>query len=288
MNNSFKETEVDRQNKAAKIQHDTDNLTKERHELLERIQNVMEVPMIVLGFVWLVLLVIELTRGLSSLLQLISNFIWMLFILDFLLKFILAPAKKVFFKSNVLTIISLALPALRIFRIGRILQTVRAARSLRLVKVVSSLNRGMRSLGTSMGRRGFGYVAIFTLVVLLTGAAGMYAFENQAENGLTTYGEALWWTAMLLISIGSEYWPQTPEGRALCFLLSVYGFAVFGYFTATLATFFIGRDAENDEAEVAGAKQVEALHQEIATLRKEMQLLLQYTREQGKNDNAQS
>jgi len=44
------------------------------------------------------------------------------------------------------------------------------------------------------------------------------------------------------------------RGRILCFLLSLYGFAVLGYVTATLATFFIGRDAENEEAELAGAK----------------------------------
>src|SRR5512141_1270025 len=33
-------------------------------------------------------------------------------------------------------------------------------------------------------------------------------------------------------------------------------FTIFGYVTATLATFFVGRDAENTEAELAGAKKV--------------------------------
>jgi voltage-gated potassium channel len=101
----------------------------------------------------------------------------------------------------------------------------------------------------------------------------MYTFENQVPDGLNSYSEALWWTAMLLISIGSEYWPQSAEGRVLCFILSLYGFAVFGYFTATLATFFIGRDAEDSEAELAGARQLEGLHQEISLLRKELQKL---------------
>jgi hypothetical protein len=35
-------------------------------------------------------------------------------------------------------------------------------------------------------------------------------------------------------------------------------FAIFGYMTVTLATFFVGRDAENTEAELAGAKKVAA------------------------------
>lgn len=250
-----------------------DKLEKERNELLNQIQNTLEVPMIILGFVWLVLLLVELLWELSPMLQLLNTCIWVLFILDFLLKFWLAPRKMAFLKKNILTLISLAVPALRVFRIARLLRTVRVIRGLRLVKVIGSLNRGMKSLSATMNRRGFGYIMGLTLIVLFTGSAGMYTFENQAEGGLNTYGEALWWTAMLLISIGSEYWPHSPEGRALCFLLSLYGFTVFGYFTATLATFFIGRDAEAKEGEVAGSKQLESLHQEIINLRKEVQHL---------------
>ncbi len=29
--------------------------------------------------------------------------------------------------------------------------------------------------------------------------------------------------------LGSEYWPQTVEGRVLCLLLAFYAFGVFGY-----------------------------------------------------------
>jgi voltage-gated potassium channel len=57
---------------------------------------------------------------------------------------------------------------------------------------------------------------------------------------------------MLLTSIGSEYWPRTGSGRALCLLLAIYGFAVFGYITAALASYFVGRDAEK-KAETAVA-----------------------------------
>ena len=59
---------------------------------------------------------------------------------------------------------------------------------------------------------------------------------------------------------------------------------MFGYFTASLATYFMGRDAENDAAEVAGAKQIAGLHQEVAALRKEIQALL--TQQTGKTPNS--
>ena len=211
--------------------------------------------------------------GLSPLLEAAGTLIWVIFIVDFAMKFVLAPDKTRLPESNWLTALALAVPALRvlrIFRVVRLLRAARAARGLRLFRVVSSLNRGMRALGASMGRRGFGYVIALTVVVTLAGAAGMYAFENEVDGRPELLRRALWWTAMLLTSIGSEYWPHTAEGRMLCFLLSLYGFAVFGYVTATLATFFIGRDAENEEAEVAGAAQVEGLRAEVAALREEL------------------
>ena len=71
----------------------------------------------------------------------------------------------------------------------------------------------MRALGASLSRRGFGYVIALTVLVAFTGAAGMYAFENVAPIGMKSYGEALWWTAMVLTTMGSQYWPQTVEGR---------------------------------------------------------------------------
>lgn len=250
-----------------------ETLRAERRGVLAQLEGWMETPMLVLGLVWLALMLWEYVRGIGPLLEAVAGVIWIIFILDFALKFALAPDKTDYLKSNWLTLVALVVPALRVFRIFRVvrvLRAARAARGLRLVRVVTSLNRGMRALGASMGRRGFGYVVALTALVTLAGAAGMYAFENGVEGGLTTYGEALWWTAMIMTTMGSTYWPQTPEGRVLCLLLALYSFAVFGYVTATLATFFVGRDAENAQAEVAGAAQVESLRAEVAALREEL------------------
>lgn len=244
----------------------------ERRQILEQWERWLEAPLILLGLVWLVLLVLELRWGLSPFLETIGTLIWLVFIVDFAVRLFISPDKLQYLRSNWLTAIALILPALRvlrILRIARMLRTVRAARSLRLLRIVTSINRGMRALSASFGRRGFGYVAALSGVVLFAGAGGMYAFENQVSGGLNSYGVALWWTAMLLTSIGSEYWPQTAEGRVLCFLLSLYGFGVFGYVTAALASFFIGRDATN-AGELAGAGAVKELSEEIKALRAEV------------------
>ena len=257
-------------------------LDDERRELLERLQDWLETPMLVLGFVWLGLFVYELLYELSPTLEIIGYAIWVAFILDFAIKFLLAPDKTDYLKSNWLIVLALIVPALRVFRIFRVVRVLRgarAARGLRLFRVVSSLNRGMRALGKTMNRRGAAYVIALTLVVTLLGAAGMYAFEHeQPGSALRDYGSALWWTAMVMTTMGSDYFPQTAEGRILCFVLALYAFAVFGYVTATLATFFVGRDAANDEAELAGAEEITALRGEIRLLRQELRALIEDNR----------
>ncbi|HUE97850.1 MAG TPA: ion transporter [Anaerolineales bacterium] len=247
-----------------------DALERERSELLQRLEDWLEVPMLILAFVWLALLVGELILGESLAFEIIGTIIWAIFILDFAVEFILAPDKVPYLKGNWLTAISLLIPALRIFRIFRVfrlLRVSRVGRGLRLFRVVSSLNRGMRALAANLQRRGFGYVIALTVLVVFAGAAGMYAFENGTPGGMNSYGEAVWWTAMIMTTMGSQYWPQTLEGRLLCFFLALYAFAIFGYVTATLATFFVGRDAENNDAELAGAQEVVALREELSALR---------------------
>lgn len=101
----------------------------------------------------------------------------------------------------------------------------------------------------------------------------MYAFENEVPGGPDSYGAALWWTAMLLTSIGTDYWPQTAEGRVLCFLISLYGFAVFGYVTAALASYFIASDADTEDTELVSAKPIKELRAEIAALHEELRAL---------------
>lgn len=240
-------------------------LVRERYKLLASIEELLEGPMIFLGFVWLVLLIIELVWGINRALEYASISIWVIFILDFLMKLILAPSRSGFLKSNWLTAISLIVPAIRVLKAFRVLRLVRGLRGIRLVRIVSSMNRSMKSLAATMKRRAFGYVSLLSVVVTLAGAAGMYGLENP-NPGFDSYGMALWWTAMRIVTAGSDFWPQTPEGRSLAFLLSLFGYGIFGYITATLATFFIGRDAEESRAPIAGAQDIAGLKAEVSKL----------------------
>ena len=196
-----------------------------RWRLLNDLDEWLALPMVLLSLAWLGIIVWELVSGSSALLETIGTAIWIVFIIEFALRFALAPA-----------------------------------------------NRSMNALQATLARRGFGYVAGLTFLVVGLGAAGMLSFENAGEvdGGLTDYGHALWWTGMLVASLGTDFWPQTTEGRLLAMLLALYGLAVFGYITATLASFFVGRDAERADAPLAGTAEMTRLAAEVRALRIEL------------------
>jgi voltage-gated potassium channel len=253
-------------------------LERERYEILQQIESWLDLPMLFLSFVWLILFIVESVWELTPFLDTLQLTIWVLFILDFLLEFVLAPAKFNYVKRNWIIVLSLLMPAMRLFRFTRALGMLRGTqglRSLRLLQIVTSTNQGMRSLTESFQRRGFGYIVVLTIFILLAGSVGMYVFERDVpDTGLPDYGTALWWTAMVITTMGADYFPKTSEGRLLCLILAIYAFAMFGYLSASLASFFIGQDASNPAAEVAGAEEIANLTKEVTALREELRSLL--------------
>jgi voltage-gated potassium channel len=222
-------------------------LRRERWKLTARLARALESPMLVLSGLWTVLLVVEFTRGLAPWLQRLNDAIWAAFVAQFALEFMAAPHKRLYLRKRWVTVFSLLLPAVRLFRLvrlARVARVARAARGLRLARLLGAINRGMRSLALGFKRRGIGYLLVLTVLIAITGAAGMYRFELEGPGGpgFADYGTALWWTAMLLTTMGSDYWPRTPEGRLLCLLIALYAFAVFGYVTAAIAAYFVGKD----------------------------------------------
>ena len=128
--------------------------------------------MAVLGLVWLALVIFDLARGLSPTMALISRGIWIIFVVDFLAEFAIAPNKRLYLRKNWLVALSLTLPALRVVRVIRVVRVARAARTARglpVLRTLASMNRGMSALRTTLRRRGAGYVGAVTAMVTLAG-----------------------------------------------------------------------------------------------------------------------
>lgn len=216
--------------------------TLESQRFARQLESSLELPMIVLGLVWLGLVVAELVMVLPSWLEHVGTAIWAVFVGDFALRLSLAPDRTSYVRRNWLTAIALVVPALRVFRVARvirILRATRAVRGVRAIRLLTTFGRAKRSVHALLAsRNALGYIVGLTMIVVALGAAGLHAFEERFDS----YAFALWWTAMLIMTMGTEGWPVSAEGRVLSLLLALYGFAAFGYITASLASWFVGRN----------------------------------------------
>ena len=252
---------------------DRERADAERYELLGHLQELLEPVMVGLGLAFLVLLGLDFagaaaTPGQRLWLDRALNAIWILFVLDFAVRFVVAPAKLAFLRANWLGAASLALPFLRPLRA---LRALRATRSLSLVRLLGGANRGMRVLQQVARGRQLAYVAALTVLVTLLSAVGALFFDRGVEGAtIETFGDALWWATAMVTTINNEKYVVSAEARVVAILLRVFAVSVFGLVTASIASYFVGRQAE----ERASAKEGEGgLGPGLAELRTENELL---------------
>ena len=217
-----------------------------REELREKLDRYLDLPLALASVVVVLLIIIQLSGEVSERwqgrLEAMSWGLWGLFFLEFVVKFALAPVKRRYVRNHWLDVLVVLLPFLRFLRLARILRTTRALPALRLLIFGG---RGSESTLALLKRRRLGQLAIVSLMVILLGAAVGYLLEGKASGGqIRTFGDALWWSATLVTTVGSELYPKTIGGRILGFLLMLYAVGIFSYFIASIASVLVGSDAQ--------------------------------------------
>lgn len=125
----------------------TKNTARSRYRLLHRLESQLETPMFLLAILWLYYIVKELVVNLSPTEEIVVGIIWILFILEFLLKIWLAKDSVRYIRQNWLTTLGLVVPAFRMFRLLRALRVLRASRVISTTKLIRALSSTQRFIG---------------------------------------------------------------------------------------------------------------------------------------------
>lgn len=210
----------------------------------------LDVPMAVLALAWAGLVAYELVAPAAQRgeLKALGNVLWAIFLLEFLAKLAISGHPLRFLRRRWPSVLFLALPALRTVR------AIRALRVLRLLPTARVVGTSYRAIGTARtllsGRLTF--LAGTTAAVIFGGAQLLFLVEaGQRVEGGQGLGEALWWSANLVVSGSYLFEPETLPGRAVALLLSGYAVVVFASLAAALGAFFIEQRAESDDAAVS-------------------------------------
>lgn len=203
----------------------------------------------------------ELPASTQKALSTVTWVVWALFSADYLIRLWLSVDRRRFLRSNLLDLLIVLLPLLRPLRV------------FRLVTLLTVLNRRVSS---SLQGRVITYVIGSTVLITFCAALSVLEAErDEPDATITSFGNAIWWAITTITTVGyGDLAPVTARGRLVAALLMIGGIALLGVVTATLASWLLDRvrDAEEEQQATqrdvrALGRQVEALHEELQTLR---------------------
>jgi len=198
---------------------------------------------LVLSVFVLALLFIEMTIPLDEstiyIFGIIDTSVCILFLGDFFYQLISRKDKLAYLKWGWIDLIS-SIPTIGVLRVGRL---ARIARIIRIIRAARASKHLFSELYIHRTRNIFLSVIGGSFLLILVATLSIKIFEVDLPAK-----DALWWSiyALLTGELG-EYIPRTIEGRIISVLLMTAGVALFGTFTASLATFFLEPEQQEDE-----------------------------------------
>lgn len=183
------------------------------------------------------------------------------FFTDFLLRFRAAESKWEFMRWGWLDLLA-SVPNLDVLRVARF---VRILRVLRLLRGIRSLQRLFSVMYRSKVRGGAVTVGLTMFLLVVFSSVGILLCETTANANIRSAGDAVWWSVTTVTTVGyGDRYPVTAEGRMLAIGLMFAGVGMFGAFSGLIASAFLGR---SDEKENAIAAELQSLRAELVAQR---------------------
>jgi voltage-gated potassium channel len=189
----------------------------------------------------LVSVVFELSEELNILLGYIDNFICIVFLVDFWIRFKKADNKLEFMKWGWIDLIA-SIPFLDFARAGRVIRLIRLVRVFRALKSTKLIYEHItqnkkQSVLTS--------VALISILMIIFSSIAILQFEKDINSNIKTAEDAIWWSYVTITTVGyGDKYPITTEGRIIGAILMTTGVGIFGTFTALVSSWFIQKNED--------------------------------------------
>ena len=190
-----------------------------------------------------------------TVLGVLDNIIWVVFIIDFLVRIWLADNHLRYFLSHPIDIVVILLPMFRPLRALRVLASARIL-----------VERGQFFEFSRVA----GAIAVGAVFTGLIGALVVLDLERYAPDSLiTNFGEALWWAAVTMTTVGyGDTYPITPAGQLAAVGMMIVGISLLGTVTGAFATWVSHRiSAQQQENADEVTDELQGLRAEVAALR---------------------
>jgi voltage-gated potassium channel len=229
----------------------------------------------VYSLIIMVALLLPLSDQTLQLLTDFDNAICIVFLVDFVMNLVQAPAKGDYFirGRGWLDLIG-SIPTFGILRYTALLRLARLSRLARVARLLQTDRRA--ELLADIVKNRSRYAAFVTLmlafIVLTTASIFVLQFESRAPDAtIKTGGDALWWAIVTITTVGyGDTVPVTPAGRTTAVFVMFAGVGIIGALASILASVLVPSPDDANEAAPP-----EALEQQLAMIRGELAAMRQ-------------
>ena len=194
-------------------------------------------PMLIISVLFLLVILVpvvftSLPLSVRNTLTVIETILWIVFVVDYLVRFLLAPKRWRFFWTHIPELLVISVPVLR---------PLRSLQVLRLLRLGGLGTVANRLAQRSLHGHAVLLVSAITLILVLTVAGIALIFERGNPHAtITSYPEALWWALSTVTTVGyGDVYPVTSGGRLAGLFLMLAGIALAGIITAAVAAWFV-------------------------------------------------
>ncbi|MEV0075720.1 potassium channel family protein [Nocardia neocaledoniensis] len=227
----------------------------------QRWERATNLPLMALAVVFLVLyawrvLDTDVSPHLDAALVWADIAIWAIFAVDFAVRLRLSTDRLRFVRKHPLDLLVVLVPPFRPLRL------VRAA-----LLLLDSLNRA-----TKPRTRLVTFVATSSLLILLLSSLAFFDAEYGApESKIKTFGDALWWSAVSVTTVGyGDVYPVTTEGRLVSLVLMTLGIGLISFAIGTMTSWVVEQLKTVDDAADRAERTLTELVDEVRSLRAEV------------------
>ncbi len=181
----------------------------------------------------------------------IIGLIWIMFIVDYLVKLRLSHPRRLWFRTHKLDLVLALIPALR---------------PVRLLDAFTRIATFTRTRGGSIRARLLIYGVGAALLLVWYISLIVLQFERHAPGAtITSFGAAVWWAFCTVTTVGyGDYVPVTVPGRVAAVFLMAGGVVVVGLVVATISSWVVERATRgHDDAVPASRADMRALTGEL-------------------------
>ena len=229
-----------------------------KNELAIKIENKIELPMIILALLVIPLVLIELeivptNPYVVSCATMIDDAIWFAFLFEYLILVSLYDDKVGYTKRNALNLIIIIItPPLispegfALIRSLRALRILRLFRALRVLRVVIALQRGIKPLLDMFVKNSLHYVTLLTIAIIIIAGIAFSWVEGQ-NTSIDGIIRGIWWATTTVTTVGyGDLYPESHTGRVLAGVLMIIGIGFVALLTANIASYFVEKDKEKE------------------------------------------